>query len=86
MAATACERAAAAAVGFIPAEGLNVVVVVEAGDVIEAVEEEAMIVYWLKQNYVESLVGMRTRLYSTPANIRPLYTSLRRHLGQTQQT
>ena len=55
MAATACERAAAAAVGFIPVEGLNVVVVVEAGDVIEAVEEEALIVYWLKQNYVESL-------------------------------
>ena len=52
MAATACERAAAAAVGFIPAEGLNVVVVVDAGDVIEAVEEEALIVYCLKESYI----------------------------------
>ena len=36
MAATACDKAAAAAVGFIPAEGLNVVVVdVEVGRVAE---------------------------------------------------
>jgi hypothetical protein len=46
MAATACDRAAAAALGFIPADGLNVVVVVDADDVRQAerVEETVNLV------------------------------------------